>query len=707
MKNDYVDLTAITQIIGCVFNDANILDETDKYVIHEDDFVNEFHKILFGSMYNLHLTGSAITIDAIIDYLSHRPKYDAIFQQNKGAEYLAEASRIAQPEAFNYYYSRVKKFSLLRGYAGLGLNLTSLYDPNNVLDTKLRQKQEDWLDNTSLIEIAHEIDRKIEDVKLKYIEDDYGEEYQAGDNIEDLIKSFEVAPEIGIPLYGPLINTVTRGARLRKFYLRSAATNLGKAIPNSAIIPTPKGDKRVDEIKVGDYLFDASGQPTEVLGVYPQGACQIWEIIFQDGRKIKCSKDHLWSFYKNSEHKKLYTLSTEEIYNLGKDKQYKISNNYGYRIPLCQPLNYEKKKYSLPPYILGLILGNGSFRYSSSNKKFSFGAEDEYLPSLIGKYLNADIKQYKNHKGEWSFEWNDRKYHGHKNVWVEEILEDYPALWNCKSEDKFIPYEYQNGSIEQRYELLQGLFDADGHIDKKNGTLVYTTVSIKLKNDILKLLYSLGYKASYTAQKRDKSTCYYIRVWCSYQDKHKFFQLPKKKTLALEFQNEEQKQKGIYQDLPIKEIIPTDNYTEMTCFYVDNPNHLFIMDQGCCTHNTRTLVADACNFACNRIYHEQFGWIKNNGQEPTLFISTEQDKAEIQTMMLAFLSNVNESHILDGQYQEGERERVFEAGKILKDSPIWIEELPDFSIQDVENKIKKNIREHNVKYVLKEKKRAV
>ena len=67
--------------------------------------------------------------------------------------------------------------------------------------------------------------------------------------------------------------------------------------------------------------------------------------------------------------------------------------------------------------------------------------------------------------------------------------------------------------------------------------------------------------------------------------------------------------------------------------------------------------------------------------------------------MLAFLSNVPEDHILNGQYEGDEEDRVREAAKILKDSPIYIEEMPDFSLQDVENTIKKNIRDHDVKYV--------
>ena len=78
---------------------------------------------------------------------------------------------------------------------------------------------------------------------------------------------------------------------------------------------------------------------------------------------------------------------------------------------------------------------------------------------------------------------------------------------------------------------------------------------------------------------------------------------------------------------------------------------------------------------------------------------TEQELEEIQTMMLAFLSNVDEDHILNGEYLSGEEQRVKEAAKILSESPLYVEELPDFSLKDVENKIKKNIREHDIKYV--------
>ena len=68
-------------------------------------------------------------------------------------------------------------------------------------------------------------------------------------------------------------------------------------------------------------------------------------------------------------------------------------------------------------------------------------------------------------------------------------------------------------------------------------------------------------------------------------------------------------------------------------------------------------------------------------------------------MMLAFLSNVPEDNILNGTYNGDEEDRVLEAAKILSESPLYVEELPDFSLKDVEDKIKKNIRDHDVKYI--------
>ena len=143
MSSKYVDMAAITQIIGCVFNDSSILNDTDKYFINEEDFPDEFHRVIYGSIYNIHSTGSLVNLDAIVDYLAVRPKYDAIFKKFKGIEFLTKASNVATKDTFNYYYNRLKKFTLLRLYDNFGLDVSWLYDPDNILDTKKKQLQED------------------------------------------------------------------------------------------------------------------------------------------------------------------------------------------------------------------------------------------------------------------------------------------------------------------------------------------------------------------------------------------------------------------------------------------------------------------------------------------------------------------------------------------------------------------------------------
>lgn len=225
----YVDTTSIIQVIGSIYNNPNLLDIEDKYHFNEEDFPEEFHRILFGSIYNLHALGvKEITLNSIEDYLEQRPKKMAIYQVNKGNEYLQKISQTTQIAAFDYYYKRMKKMTLLRMYQNAGMDLRWLYDIDNIFDVKKKQAQEEWLDNTNIETIADIIDKKISDIRLTYVDNTENDMVNAGDGALELLKRLKETPEIGYPLFGSLVNTITRGARLKKFYLQSAATGVGK-----------------------------------------------------------------------------------------------------------------------------------------------------------------------------------------------------------------------------------------------------------------------------------------------------------------------------------------------------------------------------------------------------------------------------------------------------------------------------------------------
>ena len=158
----YVDLSATIQVIGCIYQNPSLLDD-ERYFFNEDDFTEEFHKILFGSIYNLHALGAKeVNVNTIEDYLKDRPKSLATYKTYKGAEYLQKITENIQLSTFDYYYQRVKKMTLLRAFDHYGIDVTDIYDPDNIVDLKKKQLQEDQLDNTTLDGLAQKVQDKID-----------------------------------------------------------------------------------------------------------------------------------------------------------------------------------------------------------------------------------------------------------------------------------------------------------------------------------------------------------------------------------------------------------------------------------------------------------------------------------------------------------------------------------------------------------------
>lgn len=217
------------QVIGGIYLDPQKLDDKKAYHFLPEDFTEEFHRIVFGSIYNLHAQGvTEITPIIIEQYLEGRPTKLGVFKRNDGIKYLENLSKITQIGTFDYCYNRMKKMTLLRAYQDIGIDVSSIYDADNILDAKKKQAQNEWLDNTPIDEIAQLIDDKIIDIRAKFVDNDTSITQHAGTGLLELIHRFKDNPEVGIPLYGDKINAITMGARLKKVYMFSAESGTGK-----------------------------------------------------------------------------------------------------------------------------------------------------------------------------------------------------------------------------------------------------------------------------------------------------------------------------------------------------------------------------------------------------------------------------------------------------------------------------------------------
>lgn len=620
------------QIFGSLLKNSSILDRTDKYSLTTNDFSSPFEKRLFAVIFNLHSNGArSIGITDIENYLKDTPSTFAIWEREKGADYLLDAEDLSDEENFDYYYKKLKKINLLKALRRAGYDISEFYieDPLNPRYQEINEK----FDSLSATDITNTFRKK-----LNKIESDVGLNKEnktsfANQDARKLIESLKVLPDTGPRLQGKFFNTIVRGARRGKFFLRSGASGLGKALPNYTKIPTPNGWKSVGEIRVGDYLFDRLGQPTKVLGVYPQiDKKQIYKVYFQSGRVAECCEEHLWSCYdlrNKTDSDKLTTITLKKLYE-GRGGLQDSKGEYRWAVPVCQPVQYGKKQYPVDPYILGLILGRASIKYSENQKPFCFNY--------------------------------------------------YPDLWLATNKARSIPKDFLMGSIQQRYSLLVGLLDTGSNLDAE-GNATFVTISSEMKDNITELCESLGIICVTTVD-NERAKCFND----DYYNIH--IQMPK---------NTEKKTKDA-----IVKIEPTNISTDMTCFYVDNSEHLFLMNNFICTHNTRRSVGDACYLSYPIRYNTQTQeWAWDGGTEKSLIIVTEQEEDEIQTMILAYLSGVNEDNILFSSYEEGEEERVQKALQIMDiyQNNLRICRMPNPNIEQIQQVVRAEVLENDVSYI--------
>ena len=369
-----------------------------------------------------------------------------------------------------------------------------------------------------------------------------------------------------------------------KNILCMATAAAGKAIPYDTLLPTPNGMRYAKDIKVGDYLFDKNGHPTKILGVYPQGEKEVYEVIFGDGRKAKCCEEHLWAVNKITwkDRNSFREKTVKEMIDEGLINNSRGANFY---IPVAAGVEYPQIDYLIPPYVIGAFLGDGC----CTGDYLTISSETIEIPNKIKELIGAD-DIYKNPANyNWTF-----KKNGHSMKTT--IL---PPEVRRLSYGKSIPNQYKYGSIEQRFELIRGLMDTDGSISKDprkdhvaTALVRFTSTSLPLIEDVREVLLSLGIvsviKTDNRADKYAKNICYELSINMCNQDKYKLFSLEKKKQLALSVKDK--KQKHHYDRTSIRQINNLHYKTEMVCFEVDNDEHLYLMNDFIVTHNTRTLI---------------------------------------------------------------------------------------------------------------------
>ena len=379
--------------------------------------------------------------------------------------------------------------------------------------------------------------------------------------------------------------------------LLTGSSGVGKSTTDSTRIPVFSEDgsvawKRAGDLVVGDYVFARDGSPTKVLGVFPQGERDVYRVTFGDGRTLDVSDNHLWAVYARDESldQGPTIYSTQTLMNKGFWTGSINGRKYmKYAVPMNKPVQWPTADLPVDPYVLGALIANGRL-----TKTLAFLSDNKDIVESIGQAIGAVSWDRCGRSHTWQFNedmWGlfTRKIRT-ENVLVGELQQ----LIGKKASERFIPKQYLYASIEQRWALIQGLFDCDGSItfyDSGYYDVSYKTTSQSLADAIRILLYSLGISCSITEHERvlyDKLwTEYEIYVKVRHADKPLFFRLNQKnKNLAIEAQSVVEQHEKRFDYVGIRSIEKLDTKESMTCIYVADDEHLYQAGDFIVTHNT-------------------------------------------------------------------------------------------------------------------------
>lgn len=365
------------------------------------------------------------------------------------------------------------------------------------------------------------------------------------------------------------------------FLVAGAAMGVGKAQPLDCEVCTPFGFRRIGDLKVGDIISRVNGSSQRVIQIHERGCLDAVKIKFKDGRETVCALDHLWKVRKSghftarfrqnhdySEHWEIMT--TEQII-----KHLNSSSKYTLYIPNCGEVQFTRANMSrdIHPYLLGCLLGDGCIvDYLYAPRLTSY--DDEIIDKIAE--LGYTLESHESNKREFVI----------KDKEVKDALIRM-KLWGCKSDSKHIPKRYLYSTIEDRIELLQGLFDTDGSVDKR-GYIEYDTVSLQLAKDVAFLVRSFGGLCSISEKQgsyvknRERILCHTVyRLYIRLINASRFFHLTRK---SVKTKDVNRIGNGVFETAIVG--YEMAGREEMRCISVSCPDNLYLTNDFIVTHNS-------------------------------------------------------------------------------------------------------------------------
>lgn len=381
---------------------------------------------------------------------------------------------------------------------------------------------------------------------------------------------------------------IARGVRRQ---LLAMPTGSGKAQPTGEPVLTPTGWRAIGDLRPGDAVIGADGQPTVVVGVYPQGVRPMLRVTFSDGGWTRCDPDHLWAVRTRGQRYDGRTLRrgrtappAARVMRAADLLATGLREGEGWRwyVPLVEPVEFAAAA-ALPmnPYLLGVLLGDGGL---SQRHRVTLHTEPA-LAELIHPLLPAGTDLVWQHAdGEHAATYNVGTGGARGNPLREALAA--LGLMGTRAESKHIPATYLRGRAANRLALLRGLCDTDGSPSGRGAD--YSTASAALAAGVRELVWSLGGTATHVCR-----PAHYVRSGVRHEalPSHRLRILLPHGTNPFHYALKAALVGGDGHDVTRRIVaIEEDGEAEAVCIAVEAADQLYVTRDYTVTHNTITFA---------------------------------------------------------------------------------------------------------------------
>lgn len=262
----------------------------------------------------------------------------------------------------------------------------------------------------------------------------------------------------------------------------------GKLIAKDVPVLTTKGFKKHGDIVPGDYVFGINGKPVKVLYKHPDDYA-VYRVKFSNGEEILTSAEHEWLVFDKTKNKERI-VETQDMIQEGLCR----GNRWAFILPRPAPVDMPEQILPVAPYSLGAWLGDGT----TSRPVMTNDRNDLQIIDRMAKdgYIIGN-------------QFTDKNYGTAVTQFSREFTECLRSVGMCFRDskwNKYIPEVYFTASVSQRLELLAGLIDTDGYVEKGKHRVAISTVIPKLRDDIIRLVSTFGWDCRYHTEKATTSS---------------------------------------------------------------------------------------------------------------------------------------------------------------------------------------------------------